>query len=220
MELHLLLAGGVPGSCAERERAQLLSGGDGRQSDARKRTGLVEVETAGQAAGVELPGPGVPDPALADGGRVAVGFPGGMRTDLDELLRLGVAVGVAEAVRRLQVLGVAGGAVVVVGGVGEGGGVAPVDLPPAIVDVEGRAVLQARGAAPGRDRGVDDHLAVPGHVGGGVTVAVAAVVLPAAADVQQVELAPGPAPSLDLQTQPDDEVRRLRHLQPAAVAAY
>ena len=112
-----------------------------------------------------------------------------MRQNLHNLLRLRVAVRIAEAVRLVEAGGVPGGAVEVVGAVGEAGGVVAQSGGAVGEDVARGAEGQPVRAAPGGGAGVDDHLAVAGDVGGDVAVAGPAVVLPAAADVGQVELA-------------------------------
>ena len=70
-------------------------------------------------------------------------------------------------------------------------GVVPVDDSAIGEGVDWGAEAKVVGAAPGRRVGIDDHLAVSGDIGGHVTVARPTVVLPAAADVGQVELAVG-----------------------------
>lgn len=57
---------------------------------------------------------------------------------------------------------------------------------------------QAARPAPGLRAWVDDHLAVPRHVCRHIPIARPPVVLPAPADVHQVELAPRPPSSLDV----------------------
>lgn len=114
--------------------------------------------------------------------------PHGVRQNLQNLLRLRIAVRIAQGVGRLEVGGIAGGAVEVVGGEGEASGVVAESDGAVGEDVAGWAEGRAVGAAPGGGARVDDHLAVAGDVGGDIAVAGTAVVLPAAADVGEIEL--------------------------------
>lgn len=174
---------------------------------------LIVIESAGEAADVEIPRSRIADPAFAGPVREAVLRPRRVRKYLNDLLRLRIAVRIAKAVRLFEEPGVAGRAVVVVGGVGEGGGVVSEDLVVFGGDVERRAGVEVAGAAPSGRLRVDDHLGVASYVGGCVAVAFAAVVLPAAADVDEVELALGASALLDVETEPHSEVRRFGELE-------
>uniref|UniRef100_J3M5F2 Uncharacterized protein n=1 Tax=Oryza brachyantha TaxID=4533 RepID=J3M5F2_ORYBR len=167
---------------------------------------LVEVERLRHGADVELPRPGIADPALPFRRGVAELAPHRVRHQLQDLLRLRVAVGVAEGGRLLGGAGVPRGAVHVVRRVGEPRGVGAVHAGAVPERVPGRALVDAPRRAPRRRLRVDDHLAVPRHVRRRVAVARAAVVLPAAAHVHEVELAVGTSSLLHLQRQPHLEV--------------
>lgn len=85
-----------------------------------------------------------------------------------------------------------------VGRVREVGCIVSINLPVVGGDVVQRAIGQAVGAAPGGRIGVYDHLAVPCDIGRCIPVTGRSIVLPAAANVNKVELALWPSPLLDV----------------------
>ena len=122
---------------------------------------------------------------------------------------LRITVRIAEAARTLQMLSIARRTVIMISSIREFSSIIPEDLYVIRCYVKGRTCVQVARTAPSLCLWVDDHLAVSGDIGCDISITRFPIVLPAAADVYEIELAVRPPASLHFKCQSNFEVGRL-----------